>query len=114
MLGGAFVGQDHNLHIHAKRLFEILKQNDCFDVFELQKLLGTNYKNSYDLGRFTINRSLKWIHDNLGFDISYRFVKVGKINKYIQFYLPDNFNKPFDNDLDPITLFNRLGIDIDD
>lgn len=110
------MGQDHNSHTYAKRLFEILKQNNCFDVFELQKLLGTNYKNSYDLGRFTINRSVKWIRDNLGFDISYRFVKIGREIKYIQFYLPDNFNKfSFsDDDLNPVTLFNRLGIDIDD
>ena len=114
--GGAFVGQDHNLHTYAKRLFEILKENDCFDVSELQRLLGTNYKHSCDFRRYTINRSVKWIRDNLGFDISYKFVTVGNVNKYIKFYLPDNFNLPSvtDDDLNPVTLYNRLDIDIQD
>lgn len=98
------------------RLFELLKISDFFDIDELQKLLGTHYKFHNDFRRFTIERAVCWLNKTLGYNITYKFIAVGNVNRFIKFFLPKGFGAFVEHDgtlsLDPVELYKILGIDV--
>ena len=113
------------VYTYAIRLYNLLKERDFFEVSELQKLLETNYKHTSDFKRFTVKRSVDWIRENIGHDIKYKFITVGKSNKYIKFYKPYDFDFPvirsvddflrcciYDDEIvNPSAIYDAFGID---